>query len=87
MRRTERSQVRMEPEFTMEPGGASAPAGSRHDLPLAGRVPNAETMEALIERADALRQFDSVDDLFADIEAGRAETSGSGKHGHERRDP
>lgn len=33
------------------------------------RIPNAETIAALNEPTHNLRQFDSVEDLFADINA------------------
>ena len=36
--------------------------------PLAAHIPNAETIAALKEPTNNLRQFDSVEDLFADIE-------------------
>lgn len=40
-------------------------------LPFAVRIPNAETIAALNEPTYNLKQFESVDDLFADIEAGK----------------
>ena len=43
-------------------------------LPFVVRVPNAETIAALNEPTHNLQQFESEEDLFADIEAG---TSGS----------
>ena len=42
--------------------------------PSAVRIPNAETIAALNEPTHNLKQFDSVEDLFADI---KAATSGS----------
>ena len=39
-------------------------------LPLAERVPNAETVAAMNEPTHNLKRFESVDDLFADIAAG-----------------
>lgn len=38
-------------------------------LPFAVRIPNAETVAALNEPTDDLKQFESVDDLFGEIEA------------------
>ena len=40
----------------------------RHRLPSVARIPNAETIAALNEPTHHLKQFGSVDDLFADIE-------------------
>ena len=40
-------------------------------LLFAVRIPNAETIAALNEPTYNLKQFESVDDLFADIEAGK----------------
>ena len=45
-------------------------AGHRRGPQLAPRIPNAETIAALREPADKLKQFELVDDLFADIETG-----------------
>ena len=39
-------------------------------LPLAERVPNAETIAAMNDPTHNLKRFESVDDLFADIAAG-----------------
>ena len=60
----------------VEPTGETSLAvlrwvGHRRDQPPTPRTPNAETIAALREPADQLKQFESVDDLFADIKNGR----------------
>ena len=40
-------------------------------LPFAARIPNADTVAAMNEPTHNLRRFESVDDLFADIAAGK----------------
>lgn len=44
--------------------------GHRWGQPLPPRIPNADTIAALCEPVDKLKQFASVYDLFADIEGG-----------------
>ena len=76
--------VRVEPELKAEAEAVLSQLGLRatefvrmalrqvvlqRGLPFAVRIPNAETIAALNEPTHDLKQFESVDDLFADIES------------------
>lgn len=86
MGKTEQMHIRVEPELKADAEAVLNQLGLRptefvrmalrqvvlqRALPFAARIPNAETIAALNEPAHDLKQFESVDDLFADIEAGK----------------
>jgi len=84
--KTEQMHIRVDPELKAEAEAVLNQLGLRatefvrmalrqvvlqRALPFAVRIPNAETIEALNEPTYNLKQFESADDLFADIEAGK----------------
>lgn len=84
MGKTEQMHIRVEPELKAEAEAVLNRLGLRatefvrmalrqvvlqRGLPFAVRIPNAETVAALNEPTDDLKQFESVDDLFGEIEA------------------
>ena len=86
MGKTEQMHIRVEPELKAEAEAVLSQLGLRatefvrmalrqvvlqRGLPFAVRIPNAETIAALNEPMHNLKQFESVDDLFADIDAGK----------------
>ncbi|MCY4628504.1 MAG: type II toxin-antitoxin system RelB/DinJ family antitoxin [Acidobacteria bacterium] len=86
MGKTEQMHIRVEPELKANAEAVLSQLGVRptefvrmalrqvvlqRGLPFAVRIPNAETIAALNEPTHDLKQFGSVDDLFADIEARR----------------
>ena len=86
MGKTEQMHIRVEPELKAEAEAVLSQLGLRatefvrmalrqvvlqRGLPFPVRIPNAETIAALNEPAHNLKQFESVDDLFADMEAGK----------------
>ena len=86
MGKTEQMHIRVDPELKAEAEAVLNQLGLRatefvrmalrqvvlqRALPFAVRIPNAETIAALNEPTYNLKQFESVDDLFADIEAGK----------------
>lgn len=86
MGKTEQMHIRVDPELKAEAEAVLNQLGLRatefvrmalrqvvlqRALPFAVRIPNAETIAALNEPTYNLKQFESVDDLFADIDAGK----------------
>ena len=84
MGKTEQMHIRVEPALKAEAEAVLSQLGLRapefvrmalrqvvlqRGLPFAVRIPNAATVAALNEPTHNLKQFESVDDLFADIEA------------------
>ena len=83
MGKTEQMHIRVEPALKAEAEAVLSQLGLRapefvrmalrqvvlqRGLPFAVRIPNAATIAALNEPTHNLKQFESVDDLFADIE-------------------
>ena len=84
MLRTKQMQIRIEPELKAEAEAVLSQLGLkptefirmtlsqlvlRKGLPFDACIPNADTVAALEEPTDSLRQFDSTEELFTDLEA------------------
>ena len=92
MTKTEQIHIRVEPELKAEAEAVLATLGLRptefvrmalkqvvlqRGLPFPVRLPNAETVAALNEPIENLKQFASVEELIADVNARRDASSGA----------
>ena len=84
MSRTKQMQIRIEPELKAEAEAVLSRLGLkpteyirmalsqlvlRKGLPFDAHIPNSDTVAALEEPANNLRQFDSTREVFADLDA------------------